>query len=361
MKVGRCGTCGNTDAAIPKYRMARVGSPDEKIFCEPCANSELQGASKGAFRVARYVDPTVCSKCRTDYGSSELPLLGGAPFCPTCRESLYQRSLPKWLTLSMAGMLALLAFALLHGARFFGTEKSLILAERRVEKREYAGSIPLLQAVVATAPNCEKCILLLAKAELLTGRSDAAYKLIHDHKGGSFESSALATEVSAIATRVGNAFKKAQEAGDLERKKQWQAAADKMREASNEYPEQDDLRHAAEAAEEGVAFEAKDYDKFLALSEAHWAHGPESTLRAGAVASALACKYVATGDPEMKSRSEEMLEKARALAKVASPEEQKAFKEFEERILYRLNAHEIIDTDEYYRRFHPELVKEVKK
>ena len=340
--------------------MARVGSSDEKVLCEPCANTELQSAPKGAFRVARYIDPTVCTKCKTDYGSSELPLTGGAPFCPTCRESLYQRSLPKWLTLSMAGVMALLAIALLHGARFFRAEKSLIQGERQVEKRQYTAAIPLLKIVVASAPNCENCILLLAKAELLTGDSASAYKLLESHNGGSFQPSPQTTDVTTIANRVAGAFKKYQEAGELERKKQWQAAADKMREASNEYPEQDDLRQAAEAAEEGVAFEAKDYDKFLALTEAHWTHYPQSPVRAGAVASALACKYVATGDAALKARSEEMIEKARALAKVSSPQEQKAFKEFEERIMYRLNAREIIDTDEYYKRFHPELLKEAK-
>lgn len=356
MKVPRCGKCGNADASVPRYRMSRVESPEERLLCEPCANSELQGAPKGSFRVARYVDPTVCSTCHTDYGSSELPLTGGLPFCPTCREALYNRTLPKWLNLSMAGLLALLALALFHGGKFFRAEKSLIRAERFVDRHQYAAALPLLKDVVANAPVCEKCILLLAKAELLTGDAESAFKVIGAHNGGVFQPSPLTNEMQGIATHVGEAFKKYQEGADLERKGQWEEAARKLREAANDYPEQPDLAYAAESSEETVAFEAKDYERFLALAEEHWSHGPQTSLRAGAVASALACRYVVTGDADMKSGSEEMLEKARALAKL-SPNETKAFTEFEERILYRLKAREIIDTDEYNRRFRPQLAK----
>lgn len=283
-----------------------------------------------------------------------MPLVGGLPFCPACREGLYKRTLPKWLSLSMAGLLALLAVALLHGRKFFQAEKSLILADRLVAKHQYSVAIPLLKDVVGTGPNCEKCILLLAKAELLTGDSESAFKLIQSHNGAVFQPSNLTSEVQGIATRVGQAFQKYQQGVDFERKGQWEEGARKMREAARDYPEQPELAYAAESSEETVAFEAKDYDQFLKLAEGNWSRGPQTSLRAGAVASALACKYVVTGEEQMKARAEEMLERARTLSK-DSPTEAKAFKEFEERIAYRLRAREIIDTDEYNRRFRPQL------
>lgn len=359
MREARCASCGNTDSQAPRYVLAPMGSTQGKLLCEPCANKELQGAPKNTFKVARYLDPTVCSKCRTDYGSSELPLVGGAPFCSTCREALYSRTLPKWLNATMAGLLALLAVSLIHGAKFFRTEKSLILAERLIDKHQYAAAVPLLEGVLPSAPGCEKCILLLAKSEMLIGNPASAYKALQSHQNGRFEKSRLASEVETISNRVAASYTKYKDAVDLENRHQWEAAARKMREAANGYPEQKELAYAAESMEEGVPFEKKDYDGFLQLTEAHWTNGPQDYLRAGALASALACKYAVTGDPQFLTRSEEMLDKGRALAR--TPDEIKRFTEYEERIRYRLKSREIIDTDVYNQRFRPQLAKEKQK
>jgi hypothetical protein len=359
MREAKCVSCGKTDAQTARYRVARVGSLQEKLLCEPCANAELQSAPKASFRVARYLDPTVCSKCATDYGSSELPQVGGLPFCATCRDALYSRTLPKWLAATVVGLFALLTFGWFHGVKFFRTEKSLILAERLIDKKQYAAAIPPLETVLPAAPNCEKCILLFAKAEMLLGNPATAYKALQKHNNGRFENSALASEVTSIADRIAAANKKYNEAVELDRKHQWEDAARKMREASKQYPEQTQLAYAAESMEEGVPFEKQDYDGFLKLTEAHWNSGPQDFMRAGALASALACKYAVTGDPQFLARSEEMLQKAHELAQ--TPDELKVFTEYEERIRYRLKSREIIDTDEYNRRFRPQLAKEKQK
>lgn len=359
MREAKCASCGKTDTQTPRYRLARVGSLQEKLLCEPCANAELQSAPKGSFRVARHLDPTVCSKCGTDYGSSELPQVGGVPFCVTCRDALYSRTLPKWLTATVAGLFALLAFGWIHGAKFFRIEKSLLLAERLIDKKQYIAAIPLLETVLPAAPNCEKCILLYGKAEMLTGNPGTAYQALQKHNGGRFENSALASEVNSIADRISAANKKYKEAVELDKKHQWEDAARKMREAANQYPEQMQLAYAAEAMEEGVPFERQDYDGFLKLTEAHWNRGPQDFMRAGSLASALACKYAVTGDSQFLARSEEMLAKAHDLVHTA--DEMKVFTEYEERIRYRLKSREIIDTDEYNRRFRPQLAKEKQK
>src|SRR5690349_5317572 len=108
MNVGRCAACGSEASQTAKYLVGPAGGLRDRQHCEPCANSELQGAPSGAFRVSRYLHPTVCSKCKADHGSTELPLVGGTPFCATCRDSLYARALPKWLTMSMAVLVVLL-------------------------------------------------------------------------------------------------------------------------------------------------------------------------------------------------------------------------------------------------------------
>jgi tetratricopeptide (TPR) repeat protein len=359
MRVGKCAACGREDGDIPKYLLAQVNSTQEHLFCEPCANAELQGAASGAFRVARYIDPTVCSKCKTDYGSMELPRVGGAPFCATCRDSLYARRLPKWLTASVAAMIVLLLAAWGHDTKFFRTEKALILGERLVGKHQYAASIPLLESVVQNAPNCEKCLLLLAKSEMLIGNPATAYKVLQSHKGGNFEKSRLTDEIDVIANRIAGAHEKYKQALELDKKHQWEDAARKLREAANEYPEQIELALAAESMEEGVPFERKDYDAFLEVTEKYWTRGPRTFLRAGSVASALACKYAVTGDTAFRTRAEEMLEKSKQLA--ITPDDVKVFTEYEERIRYRLKSREIIDTDEYNRRYRPQPAKEKDK
>ena len=359
MKGGRCAACGREDSQTAKYLVAPVGALRDRLLCEPCANAELQGAPSGAFRVSRYLDPTVCSKCKADHGSTELPLVGGTPFCATCRDSLYARALPKWLTMSMAALVVLLLAAWAHNAKFFRTEKALILGEKLSDKHQYAASIPLLESVVQNAPNCEKCLLLLAKSEMLIGNPATAYKVLQSHKNGNFDKSRLTEEVESIANRISGAHEKYKQALELDKKHQWEQAASTMREAANQYPEQVELGMAAESMEEGVPFESKDYDGFLKITEMHWTRGPQTFLRAGSVASALACKYAVTGDPAFKVRAEEMLDKSKQLA--TAPDDLKIFTEYEERILYRLKSREIIDTDEYNRRFRPQLAKEIKE
>ena len=67
------------------------------------------------------------------------------------------------------------------------------------------------------------------------------------------------------------------------------------------------------------------------------------------LASALACKYAVTADVSFRDRAVQALEESRSLSK--TPEEQKAFKEYSERINHRLTTREIIDKREYDRRF----------
>jgi hypothetical protein len=127
-------------------------------------------------------------------------------------------------------------------------------------------------------------------------------------------------------------------------------AATLMRQAAEEYPEMSALRDALSEYDAGVAFENRDYDRFLELEEQSFRSLPESSMAAGGVASAFACKYAVTGDPSWKQKTEDMLEKARQLSQ-KSPEEGKAFDEYAERIRYRLTSRQIIDKPEYDRKF----------
>ncbi|MCL1920722.1 MAG: hypothetical protein FWG50_06545 [Kiritimatiellaeota bacterium] len=93
----------------------------------------------------------------------------------------------------------------------------------------------------------------------------------------------------------------------------------------------------------GKAFDDKDYDAFLSLSDEVAKRYPEVAWIHAALASAYACKYAVTGIPEFHREALQALEKARSLP---------GFKnEYEQRILHRLETKEIISHEEFLRRF----------
>ncbi|MBZ5562418.1 MAG: hypothetical protein LAP13_08345 [Acidobacteriia bacterium] len=349
MLQGKCQQCGATGA------LNTFKGVDEHLLCPRCTQQSVEQAKaqRQSLEVVNILDPTICYKCQMDNGSQELPLVGGLPFCSRCREALYERPFPQWLRLSLIGLLALLAVALVHGKPFFKAGKDLVISERLINARRYREAIPGLKATLAVAPDCEKCALLLAKADLLTGDALNAQKVLVSHREGRFEKSELADEVQTIFRRASQAFNKSSQAGKLYKDKKWDEAARLMREVVRLYPESTLLAEELDTAESAAAFDRKDYDSFLRIAEHAFQVHPDSTDHAGMVASALACKYAVTGDPAFRARSEEMLARARQLA-ASSPADLAREKEFEERTRYRLDSREIIDPDEYNRRFHPE-------
>lgn len=349
MLQGKCQECGATGA------LNTFKGVNDRLLCSRCAAQAAEQAKiqRQSLQVADILDPTVCTQCQMDNGSSELPLVGGLPFCGRCREALYQRPFPSWLKLGLVGLLALLVIALVHGKPFFRAGKDLVMSERLINARRYAEAIAGLKSALALAPDCEKCALLLAKADLLTGDALGAQQVLRGHREGRFKKSPLAEEVSRIFGRASQAFNKAQQAGALYKDKKWDEGAGLMREAATLYPESPALAEGADSAEGAAAFERKDYEGFLRVAERAYQARPNSPDFAGMVASALACQYAISGDPAYRTRSEEMLSKARKLA-AGSPADLAREKEFEERTRYRLSSREIIEREEYDRRFHPE-------
>jgi hypothetical protein len=178
------------------------------------------------------------------------------------------------------------------------------------------------------------------------------------HSQGHFDDAANDDfrEVDALWNKAVNALDKADQASKLaEQDGKSSEAARLMHEAATEYPQMPGLAVAAEGFDEGAAFERKDYDGFLAISQGLWQRfpGPQT---AGAVASALACKYAVTGDVYYRQQAEQLLEKAHQLA-ANDPEQEKSYQEYAERIQYQLKSREIITTSEYNRRFRATTVR----
>jgi hypothetical protein len=95
-----------------------------------------------------------------------------------------------------------------------------------------------------------------------------------------------------------------------------------------------------------VAFDSKDYDRFLALSIKNYNENPDDAHTCAQVASAYACKFAVTGDEQFREKSLKTLETARTLSRTDP-----SFKEYEQRILHRLYSREIIKRKEFLKRF----------
>jgi hypothetical protein len=344
MRKANCSAC-NTAAPV-----SDLYSVDDAIYCEPCANQRFNQikAAGGVPRVATITDPTMCAKCGLDNGSSELLKTAGLPLCMPCAQAVMERPFPTWLKASLALMLALLFVALWHGRGYFKTGKSLVRGERLVDQKHYAEAIPYLQPVVVSAPECEKCILLLMKAQLLTGDILGAEKTLGNRR--QFEKGELADELAAIWARADRAMKIAEDAAKLSQQKKDEEAAKKMHEAAGIFPELKAFSILADNYEGGAAYERKDYAGFEKIAESIWKKNPTDWDAAATLSSALACQYAVNGDAGYRQRAEQLLEQARTLAQ-SSPANQQGYAEYAERIRYRLESREIIDKDEYDRRF----------
>lgn len=185
MKSGACEQCG---AASPLGTMYYVTQGlTQKLQCTACTEKLLAEAGQNPPAIQAAVDPTVCSICESDYGSTELPRAGVLPLCENCRSVVYERPFPRWLKLSFAALVALLVLALSQGARYFTAGRALIHGERLINQEQYTAAAPLLEQTLKVAPSSQKAILLAAKAYLLSGqpgKADDTLKLRPTYKNG---------------------------------------------------------------------------------------------------------------------------------------------------------------------------------
>jgi hypothetical protein len=345
----RHGTCTACRRSTPLGEMLLLRGA---LHCGPCVDriaTEAKPPLTGA-DVKRAVDPTVCAFCKLDNGGVDLASLGGIPACMRCEQNLRTRPFPAWVRASFFALLVLLVFSLWRGSSYFDAGRALIHGERFMERRRYTEAAAELATVLRSAPDCRKAILLKMKADLLRGDLNAAYVAGQQNKDRKFESNALTREVQALVARVGRAMEKAKQAGERVKEKKDEEGARLMAEAAGIYPESEELQSAARLYEAGVAFDRKDYARFLAIAEQEAARTPEKAMAIAVLASALAARYAETGDAALRQRAEETLAHALTLA-AASPQDKAQTDEYAERIRHRLATREIIDKEEYDRRY----------
>jgi hypothetical protein len=98
-------------------------------------------------------------------------------------------------------------------------------------------------------------------------------------------------------------------------------------------------------AEIAAAFDAKNYDRFLELALQMQQGAPNDPQAAAPAASAYACKYAVTGKEEFRQQALRLLDKAKAAG------DSKELREYEDRILHRLETREILSRREFQQKF----------
>jgi tellurite resistance protein len=294
-------TCARCQAAIPIGAAFALGS---RAYCEACARDESASADPhdGSLGpILALADPTVCGRCGTDWGSTELPAVAGIPMCAPCTEAVRARPFPRWLPLSLAVLALLAALSLWHQRRFILGYAEVVRAQRALTRSDLAAATREYEAAARHVP---EDATLAATAAFFHGLS------------------LLQAEKEAEAVPL-------------------------LKRAHSAYPRDKRIEGILRQAEAGAAFEARDYSLFLEKEKAGAALDPRDPMAAAGVASALACQYAVSGDEASKSAALAQLRKASALAKG----DRAAFEEYEARILHRLETREIISRAEYLRRF----------
>ena len=353
MRQTKCSSCSEELPVRSCYLV------NNQLYCEGCANKVVEQlqAINAPLSCSHAVDPTICYVCNADGGNSEFQTIKKTPCCPTCYEKAYNWPFPGWLKASMAFLLLVLVFALIRNVPYFRAGRALYKGERLVASGNYADAIPFLRISVKTAPDCDKCSLLLGKALFKIGDAPEAIKVLQAHNGGRYNDALeILNEVNEITRRANSAFEKGQEADKAYEAKDKERAVQLLNEAAAIYPEYQGFSVGATEVEIDIAYDRKDYDRFVALSKTQSERSPKEPIALGQYASALACKYATTGDERFRRQSEQVLENARALA--VTPEQKTSFAEYDERIRHRLQSRLIIDKEEYDRRFRQQTTKE---
>src|SRR5580658_973533 len=188
MREATCSGCG-LSAPIGSFYTIK-----DRLFCEPCSWNQERAATERGEKLEKVsvVDGSVCARCNTRAdatGSADWPVFKGAPLCPNCQQQIQNWPYPVWLKASLAGLLILLALALIHGRQYFHAGRVMYVGERLANQGKYEQAVPLLKEADEIAPQSDEASLLLANAALHIGNFPTAQKALKAHDGGHYQTS----------------------------------------------------------------------------------------------------------------------------------------------------------------------------
>lgn len=260
--------------------------------------------------------------------------------------------IPTWLKIFSALVLALVLVGMIYGPRTlksYRTKRSINTAEQLLGEKKYKEAITALQPLTTAEANCEKCVLLVMKAYLLSGDPQAANAAASKYKNGQFAPSPLLDEVNELNRRAIEGSALLTQVQEQAQGGHFSEALQSLEQARRTFPYFEGYDEVMGRLQIADAFVRHDWDRYLELAAEQFKLHPQSSEYAASYAGALATKWAVSGDPAYKTQAEEMLTKAQSLT--ATAEEKATFAEYSERVRYRISSRQIIDKAEYDRRF----------
>jgi hypothetical protein len=282
-----------------------------KALCPACAEAAGRQAAPPAFAGVAAAAPTAppqpCANCRKETPAADLATVAGIQVCPACEHYLRHRPFPAWVKAAAAVVAALAIGGFVSNFRFIQGHVEAVRAGRAYAAGDIDTAADLMTAAAAHVPE----------------------STVH------YQEALLLQGIQLLANE------------------KTEEAVQRLRECSRygSHKVCDFFRATAEAA---LAFDRKDYDKFLEHSRVLMKLHPQDDSAVAQVASALACQYAATGDPAFKAEAERVLAQAADL----SHESQAGFDYYVRRIRHRLDTREILSREEFDRRFPDQAMKE---
>jgi len=286
-------------------------------------------------------DPTVCAWCGADNGSVELPTVAGAPVCEACQRKLLRPPLPLWVKLAFLAVLALASVETVRNWRLFQAYFEIPRAYRAFDEGKIEEAHELIARAAKHVPEYGH---LAAEEKLLRGicllgqgKPEEAIPALRECRDEWQEVDNTLVEYWLLIAQIQYFLQEDQSA----------KAIPLIRELKHRFPQDAFADQYLLHAQIGDAFEKKDYDAFLTKAREWLRQAPDNPIAWAQVGSAMACKYAVTGDETFRKECMAHLEKARQLAGEAAD----YLREYEERILHRLESREIISRKEYDRRY----------
>lgn len=269
-----------------------------QTLCIDCAKRVL-GEDGDCTDVKRHLDPTICLNCGADSGDVPLPQLKQVPTCQPCIDFFRNRPFPGWVKAFFATVVILVIVSLVWNWRFFQGYFEIKAAWAAMAEGQAETAAADMSSAAKHLPEVKELSIM---AELFRG--------IDCLKNNRCEE---AETCFAHCTAMPPGF-------GVERLRQEAAL--------------------------GAAFDRKNYREFLRLAEEAEKQRPNEAMTIAQVASAHACLYAAHGNASERKAAEAKLAEAKKLN-----DKSLNSSDFEERIRHRLETREIIDRDEFLRRF----------
>jgi tetratricopeptide (TPR) repeat protein len=246
-------------------------------------------------------DHSICNKCRGDFGDQDLPLVNGMPTCKACQDAPAGIRIPAWILVSGVTCIALTVASYIHSYRFVRGYIQFQRANAAYKRDQIQEAAKLMSEAAQRVPE------------------EAGFRDLACYFRG------------LELVRTGKAAE----------------AIPVLKESLAIDPQSKETKWLLVSAERQVAFEAKDYGKFLQKSEEFLKLAGPTYDALSRMASAFACQYVVTEDEAYRANTLEHLAKAKA----AKDFDQADFQVFENHLQFRLASREIISTQTFRERF----------